>query len=215
MTYNKFSYIYPPRPENKIPSTGLDAWDNGSMIGQIKLNGSNSSIYTDGNNVQAMGRHRQVLTNFKLSKEEIIETLYKPLGLKNTFLVINGEYLNKSKNDEKGLVFNHKLSIFDILVYDSDYLVGKTFLQRTNLLDEMYGTKDSDKPYLYGISDNIYRVKSYDKGFKSLYDNYTPIDMVEGVVLKRKNAKLELGTTEINNSKSQIKSRKGTKNYKF
>jgi hypothetical protein len=39
--------------------------------------------------------------------------------------------------------------------------------------------------------------------------------MIEGVVLKRKNAKLEIGNTENNNYKSQIKSRKVTKNYKF
>jgi hypothetical protein len=38
---------------------------------------------------------------------------------------------------------------------------------------------------------------------------------VEGLVLKRKNAKLEVGTSENNNSKSQIKARKPTKNYKF
>jgi hypothetical protein len=41
------------------------------------------------------------------------------------------------------------------------------------------------------------------------------IDMVEGLVLKRKSAKLEVGSTENNNTKSQIKVRKATKNYKY
>jgi hypothetical protein len=39
--------------------------------------------------------------------------------------------------------------------------------------------------------------------------------MVEGLVLKRKTAKLEAGNTENNNTKSQLKARKATKNYKF
>ena len=39
--------------------------------------------------------------------------------------------------------------------------------------------------------------------------------MVEGWVLKRKNARLEVGNTENNNVKSQLKARKPTRNYKY
>ena len=39
--------------------------------------------------------------------------------------------------------------------------------------------------------------------------------MLEGLVLKRSNAKLELGTSELNNFRSQIKCRKVTRNYKY
>lgn len=39
--------------------------------------------------------------------------------------------------------------------------------------------------------------------------------MIEGLVMKRKTARLELGTTESNNIKSQLKCRKATKNYKY
>jgi hypothetical protein len=38
---------------------------------------------------------------------------------------------------------------------------------------------------------------------------------MEGLVLKRKAARLELGTSENNNTKSQIKCRVATKNYKY
>jgi hypothetical protein len=48
-----------------------------------------------------------------------------------------------------------------------------------------------------------------------LFDTLTPIDMIEGLVLKRKNARLEMGNTELNNTKSQVKARKATLNYKF
>jgi ATP-dependent DNA ligase len=107
------------------------------------------------------------------------------------------------------------LIIFDILVYNSNYLIGNTFQERVNLLDEIFGAEDSEKEYLYKVSTNVYRVKSYTSNFKEIFDKWTKVDLIEGVVLKRKNARLELGSAENNNSRSQLKSRKVSKNYKF
>ena len=211
MKYASFRYIYPPRPKNPIPNTELSFWDNGSLIAQPKLNGSNCLIFTNGEKHIAMNRHNGRLTNFQLKDEEIA-ALYKGTG---GWTVLNGEYMNKSKQDESRAAFNHKFVIFDILVDDGDYLVGKTFEERIALLDSMFGQEDSEKDYLYGISENVYRVKSYLSGFNMLYDRLTPIDMIEGLVMKRKNARLEMGNTELNNVKSQIKCRKETKNYKY
>jgi ATP-dependent DNA ligase len=212
MIYGSYRYIFPPRPKNAIPDSELNFWDNGSLIGQPKLNGSNCVIFTDGQRINTMNRHGERLTNFRIDPEEIFN-IYK--CEKGQWLAINGEYMNKSKMDEHGQTFNHKLVIFDILVQDSNYLVGKTFEERIILLDELYGTKECEKDYLYGISENIYRVKSYDNNFKTIFDKLTPIDMIEGLVMKRRTARLELGTTENNNIKSQLKCRKATKNYKY
>ena len=212
MKFENYRYIYPPRPKNAIHSDDLTFWDNGSLIAQPKLNGSNTTIYTNGEQVIIMNRHGARLTNFQIPLDEI-KSLYR--GVSGQWLVINGEYLNKSKQDERGITFNHKLIIFDILVYKSDYLVGSTFSDRITLLDELYGTSDSEKSYLHSISDNVYRVKNYETGFSKIFDDLTKIDIIEGLVLKRKNAKLEIGNTENNNTKSQLKARKPTKNYKF
>ena len=162
MKYPVYRYIYPPRPKNAIPHLDLNSYDNNTMFGQPKLDGSNCLIFTDGKTVKVMNRHSQPLTKFEIPTDEILK-LYKGTG---GWTVINGEYMNKSKRDEIGKTFNHKLVIFDILVNDGDYLITK-------------------------------------------------IDMVEGLVLKRKNARLEIGNTELNNIKSQVKCRKPTKNYKF
>lgn len=212
MKYDKYRYIYPPRPKNAISNSELSFWDNGSLIAQPKLNGSNCVIFLNGSHSMIMNRHNQRLTNFQISQDEL-NSLYKCND--GEWLVLNAEYLNKSKQDETGVIFNHKLIIFDILTFKSDYLVGKTFQERIELLDEIYGQNDSEKSYLYSISPNVYRVKSYTNGFKDLYDVLTKIDMVEGLVLKRKNAKLEIGNTENNNTKSQLKARKSTLNYKY
>lgn len=209
--YNTYRYIYPPRPKNAIPSTELDFWDGGSLLAQPKFNGSNCVIFTNGEDNVVMNRHNQRLTNFRLTTDEI-KDIYRGDG---EWMVINGEYMNKNKSDETNKPFNHKLVIFDILTFKGEYLVGQTFSQRVELLDDIYGKVECEKDYVYKISDNIYRVKSYDTGFTDLFNTLTPIDMIEGLVMKRKNAKLEMGTNELNNIKSQIKCRKATKNYKF
>ena len=212
MRYDKWRFIFPPRPRNAISPDDLNFWDNGTLICQCKLNGSNATIYTDGKKVVVMNRHGQRLTNVRVDESEILN-LYRGTG---GWLILNGEYLNKSKMDETGQPFNHKFVIFDILCYDGDYLVGKTFQERINLLDTLYGQIECEKEYLFGVSENVYRVKSYRNGFKDFFDKYTTNNsLVEGLVMKRRNARLEVGASELNNTKSQIKCRVACKNYKY
>jgi hypothetical protein len=208
--YLNYRYIFPPRPKNAIPDSELGFWDNGSLIAQPKLNGSNCVIFTNGEKTIVMNRHNQRLTNFNISDNEIRD-IYRGEG----WMILNGEYMNKSKSDENNQVFNHKFVIFDILGFNGEYLVGKTFEERVILLDEIYGKVDSDKEYLFKVTENVYRVKSYTVDFKNIFDKLTSIDMLEGLVMKRKNARLELGTSENNNTRSQLKCRKATKNYKY
>lgn len=209
--YERYRYIYPPRPKNAVPPTDLEFWDSGSLLAQPKFNGSNCVVFTNGVDSMIMNRHNQRLTNFQLTPDEI-KDIYRGDG---DWMVINGEYMNKNKKDETNKAFNHKLVIFDILTFSGEYLVGQTFSQRVELLDDIYGKVECEKDYVYKISENVYRVKSYDNGFLDLFNTLTPIDMIEGLVMKRKNAKLEIGVNELNNVKSQIKCRKVTKLYRF
>lgn len=213
MRYEAYQYIYPPRPANAIPPSSLPEWDNGTMIAQPKLNGSNCVLFTDGRQVLAMNRHGQRLTNFRLDPREVLSSL---AGRSGGWTVLNGEYLNKSKTDEAGRVVNHRLVIFDVLVWDSEYLVGSTFEERARILDRAFGEEPAAKHYLTRVSDSIDRVRSYRSGFAGLFDGLTRRgSLVEGVVLKRAAARLEVGNTEGNNSRSQVKSRAQSKNYKF
>ncbi len=212
MIYNQFRYIFPPRPKNAIPPKDLVYYDDqGGFLGQPKIDGSNCVIFTNGIELKIMNRHGQVLSGVTINSE--ISALFR--GNIGNWIVLNGEYLNKAKKDESGISFNHKLIIFDILVYDSEYLLGKTFLERVELLDNIYGSEDSDKDYLHSISENIFRVKTYTDNFSDKFNHLSKIDMVEGLVLKRSKAKLEFGSSSDNNSKSQLKCRKPTKNFKF
>jgi len=205
--YRSFQYIYPPRPKNPIHHSDLKMWEDNSMIAQPKINGSNCSIYLNGKDMFVYNRHGQRMSGFDITKDEIY-SLYKGNG----WLVLNGEYTNKGKLDADGKSFSNKFCLFDILVKDNQYLVGQTFKQRFDLIGELYG---ESKNYLNQISNSLYIVGNYCNDFENHYNNLIEIDLIEGLVLKRKNAKLEVGSTELNNHKSQIKVRKPTKNYKF
>jgi hypothetical protein len=100
------------------------------------------------------------------------------------------------------------------LVFEDQYLIGSTFKTRVDLLDSLYKQTDYNE-YLTKISEKLFKVKSYESDFREIFNYLVKIDLVEGLVLKRKNSRLEIGNTENNNTKSQVKFRKPTKNYKF
>jgi len=206
---NNFSYIYPPRPEIKIAPSSLDTFEKMNLyFAEPKLNGSSVELYTDSKDLKIMNRHKEPIA-CKMDKVELL-ALHRGKGE----MVICGEYLNKNQKDETGDYWNHKYIIWDILVYNGKHLLGTTFEERINLLAKIYPT-DIYSHFVRQISENCYRVSATKTGFKKFFDEITKYDIFEGVVLKRIDGKLENGTTEGNNTRTQIKCRKGTKNYNF
>lgn len=210
MIYDKYKYIFPPRPKNPIPQDELEYYESrGRFLAQPKLNGSNTVVFTNGIEMYIQNRHEGAFTNCRITKE--IQDLYKGKG----WMVLNGEYLNKSQKNSFG-EFNHKFILFDILVYNGIHLIGYSFEQRINLIYELYGENTFKKDLnLNQINENVFSVKTFYKDFAKKFEEITPIDVYEGLVLKNKNSKLENGQSEMNNYRSQVKCRKQTKNYKF
>lgn len=202
----KNHFIYPPRPELKISRQLLNSYDNHKFIAQPKLNGSCCEIYVDDDFIQK-SRHNTTLNNFKISKNEIKHIF-------NQKSLVIGEYMNKCKNDENNNLFNNKFIIFDQLVYNENYLLGSTYLDRYEIMLKIY-KPISETKFLYQLSDNIYMVKSFYNNFINIWDEITKIDMFEGLVLKQINGKLERGIRERNNNKTQLKCRKTSCSYNF
>ncbi len=207
--YKKYRYIYPPRPESKVRYTELPKYDNNTYLGQPKLNGSNCEVYTNGVDVYIMNRHKGELSNVKLGKK-VFTDLHRGEG----WMVLNGEYMNKAKKGKDCLEFNNKFVIFDILVYNGKQTIGTTFEERVDLLKNLYDSKEYDN-IIRKINNDIYIVETFFEGFQDIYKNLISIDMYEGFVLKKKKSKLKNGISQKNNSGSQIKVRKPTKNYDF
>ena len=131
--------------------------------------------------------------------------------------------MNKSKKDDSGNPFRGFV-IWDITAFDGQLLVGSTVEERLVLLERLYpscGEQITPEGIIFydylcftEVPD-IYKVVAYQRDFVKLYDSLTKIDMVEGFVLKRRNAKLDMMMGEKNNSGWQVKVRKATKNYRF
>ena len=208
--YKSFRYIFPPRPEYMINSKELYKYESTHAV-QPKMNGACTVIFIKNNEIKIYGRHQnENLSNFKLKNEDL-----NILNCENDkWNVIVGEYMNKNQNGIDGTPWNHKFVIFDILVYNGEYLLGSTFDERVELLDNIFGKIDENE-YLYKITDKIFRVKTFYDKFIERWDDIVKIGMLEGFVLKKKGAKLERGLSEKNNILWQLKSRKPTKNYNF
>jgi len=206
-----FSYIYPPRPETKIAPTSLELFEKmGIYFAEPKLNGSSMEIYFSdgGKEIKLMNRHKEPIA-CNIDKEEL-KKLYRGTGE----MILCGEYMNKNQKDETGKPWNHKYVIWDIIKYDGKHLLGTTFEERYYILIAIYGL-NSCKKLLYQISENCFWVGSIKTRFKEAFKEIVQYDMYEGLVMKRIDGKLENGTTAGNNTRTQIKCRKPTKNYNF
>jgi len=204
-----FSYIYPPRPETKIASSSLALFENMNLyFAQPKLNGSSMEVYFLQNEIKTMNRHKEPIS-CKIAKEELL-ALYHG----EDQMILCGEYMNKNQKDETSKPWNHKYVIWDIIMYNGKHLLGTTFEERYVLLKSLY-PDNLVKPHLHQITENCFRIEAIEKDFNDVFSKIVKYDMYEGLVMKRRDGKLENGTTAANNMRTQIKCRKETKNYNF
>jgi len=216
--YLNFNYIYPPRPEFKIPPKDLDSFDTGEYVVQPKYNGTCCIVFTNGKDVYVYNRHKQPLSWYSPEIE------FEKLAQSNEWYVYTGEYLNKGKLGETGNKEKDKFIIWDILVWANQYLVGDSLLTRIKLLEETFPCQRS-KVDENGLEmyehlcltnlNNIYKAPTYMNGFSNLFDEISKTDLYEGLVIKKIDSKLSFGFQELNNHDWQIKCRKRTKVYHF
>lgn len=205
--YEDGRYLFPPRPATKSPTSGLVTFERMGFIAQPKLNGSCGVSIISPSSVKMMNRHNESFANQIVTKEDLMR-----LQRGTKYNVLCGEYMNKSKKDGNGKLFNACFVIFDILVHNGQYLLDSTVLERQELLEDLYPTTPFDK-YIGKVSNNIFRVNNFKTNLLSTYNDITKIDMYEGWVLKKPNGILETGYSANNNVGWQVKVRKPTKNY--
>jgi ATP-dependent DNA ligase len=216
--YENYSYLFPPRPIQTTHHSELSKYDNSQFLVQPKYNGTCCNVFISKDEVIVMNRHKRTITSNYSDID--FRGMYRGEG----WMVVCGEFLNKNKKGEDGKPFNLKFVIWDILVYEGKYLLGSTFIERMYILEQLYpciemmvdnnGLK-SYNHLCFTSHKNIYKAPVYSNNFSKLYDSIVDTDLYEGLVLKRKDAKLSYGLTEKNNNDWQIKCRKPTKLYDF
>lgn len=217
--YKDWTYLYPPRAEQKITADRIGEYEKLGYYGQPKMNGACAVLFlkgSGGNPISLLyNRHGEKLTN---SKDLGFADLYRGTG----WMVLAGEYMNKNCKATNGEPFNHKFVIWDILVYNGVVQLF-TFQQRLDLLNKLYGAEPTmlmsregvtKEDSLYQITDDVFRVATFVQGLEAMYEQLIKTDMIEGYVLKRPTGKLVMPSRATANKGWQVKVRKPTKNYK-
>jgi len=222
-------YIYPPRPkQGAIPHTELSSHRGKGWKAQLKYNGNRILISVNNGEVEFYNRHN-ALHKYTPSQEMIdeIKNLLATLGLDGAeWNYLDGELLHT-----KHKLFKDTVVIWDILVRDSEWLLNSTYEERYNWLaerigDEPYMLQVNDKQFSIGIkiSDHIF-LPVFIEDSESLWDLVTEANeaagwkegepLLEGVVLKRANAKLTPGFTENSGDPWQIRCRVSTGRHRY
>lgn len=216
MQMNRFFYIYPPRPVGAIEfkSEYFESLKAKGWVGQMKLNGQRNLLYVrpDGE-IELWNRHREKHRNFVMPpwlNDQIKSTLNLSEG---KWTVLDGELLHAKDSTTKNIMY-----FWDVLVYNSEYLLNTSYQQRYDLLTQniipIAGLTPTDEAIK--ISDNLwvaYNIppSGWDECWKLTSKSY-----VEGLVFKNLQATLKPGFNKENNGDWLIRCRKPKNNtYSF
>lgn len=198
MEYNKFKYLYPPRPKNQILPGMLEFYEKRKWWAQIKKNGTCSIIcVSPDKTITHMTRHNDMHKMWTPSKE-VNEPL---LQLPNKWYYFCGELINS-----KVPGIRNKMYLFDCLVCDNEYLIGAKYNKRYNILKSLFRVSSNTSQYDI-VNDNVWIANNYNIGFEAIYRSLSnPED--EGIVIKDPNANLEACRNDGCNSSWQAKCRR-------
>lgn len=208
--YNEFKYLYPPRPENALTSDRIPFFEKNGYVGQYKKNGTCSIFAINHpNDFIAMTRHNELHKQWVFS--EYFQNCFRKYLPENKWHVLVGEVLHSKTINVKDTVY-----IFDIIVYNSEELYGSTFLDRQELLKNIFKAEEKQQFYShYEIEPKFWLARNFTSGILDLFKNIKDQTVDEGFVLKKGKAILEDCYSPKNNNSWQIKFRHATRKYQF
>jgi hypothetical protein len=207
MKYEDYQYIEPPKAENAVMAGSLFFYEKRGWIAQVKKNGTSSVVF-----VPPKWESAKPMARTRHGDEE-----HKAWAFTDKSIRIFEEL-----RDERWSVFccelmhskGHGLRdtnyIHDVLVWDGEYLLGKTLEFRQDLLSQIFMTDKLRGPQShYVVDSNTWVARNHRMGFKKLFERLTNED--EGLVLKNPHGVL----TTKGNSNWLVKCRKLSENYGF
>ena len=214
MPYDKWSYIYPPRPKTAVPYEDIVRYKDGRWMAQLKLNGTRNLIFVSPEgDVEFWNRHNEKHRAW-IPTPTIIEAVRRQFAC-GKWVVLDSELLHSKHPDVKNTIY-----LFGALVLDSSYLVGESYESSYDRLAIVCGNPttlvDGYGGFVSDLGGGLWlaRMIEHDRWDEAwAVAQNTPI--VEGVVLKRVKAKLEMGCSADNNGSWMIRCRKPTKNFQF
>ena len=208
--YLQFEYLYPPRPEIAIVPEHLLYYEKKKWIAQYKKNGTCSIIaITPLKEYIAMNRHKDSHRQWTITTH--IKNELTRLFPEKMWIMLEVELLHAKTKDIKDTIFIH-----DILVWNSEFLYGSTFMDRQEVLDKHLKTNvESQTHYVCDSEGKIWYAKKFEKNFTDLFFGIKDVSVDEGLVLKNPKGKLKFCIKPDSNSDWSVKCRHETKNYSF
>lgn len=208
--YNSWKFLYPPRPEIAIVPQMLPLYENLKWVAQFKKNGTNTIIgISPDKKFYAMNRYGEKHKAWALTdhiKSELLKLFPKSL-----WYVICAEIMHSKTQTIKDTIYIH-----DILVNDSMYLVGTSFISRQNILNNLFISKNETKThYVVDTQDKIWYAKLIVCDFIDMFNSIKNTQIDEGLVLKNPSGILHLCTKPTSNADWSVKCRHPTKSYNF
>lgn len=203
MNYDEYAYLWPPRPETKVPQATIPFYEKRGYWAQVKKNGTCTVIFARGLEVIFKTRHNDDHKQWSPLPEHV--RFFQSASTKWNVFVAE---LIHSKTPH----IKNQLYIFDVLVLDGVHLEGTTFEERQKLLIARWPNA-VDEGDQFRINPYVSYAKNYTKDFAKLFTSLKPED--EGLVMKQPTAKMRACFKPDSNSAWQVKSRVPTKNYGF
>jgi hypothetical protein len=218
MKYDKFTFLYPPRKGGDgIEPDTLGLYERRDYGAQFKKNGT-GGILAISPDKQIIARRRNGKAHLVWTPDDTTRQAF--LHLPDRWYYFGAELLHSkvAKHVVNGQtrVLRHINYINEVLVADGEYLVGTTFTERQQILATMFPNAVDHISGGYKVIDaNTWLAINYDSGFKALFDKIKERGLPEdeGVVLKKRSAKLAFCTSETANDSWQAKCRLPTKNF--
>jgi hypothetical protein len=207
MEYNDYQYLWPPRPEKKIPKDMLKFYEKLGFWAQKKKNGTCTVIFARGKEVIFKTRHLDIDNGdhrmWSPTQEHI--RFFQGSNKWNVYVaeLIHSKVSGGPKN---------QLYVFDKIVDEGVHLVGSTFEERQLLLASQW-EPIADEGDQTRVSDYVSIATNYTGDFVKLFSELKPED--EGLVLKNPKAVLKACMKQDSNNAWQIKCRIATTNYGF
>lgn len=213
MEYTEFQYLWPPRPETKIPSGMLGFYEKRKWVAQVKKNGTLTVIFARGKEVIFKTRHPGDNNGDHRQWTPSAEHIRFFQSSSTKWNVYVAELIHNKTQHIK-----NQLYIFDQLVKDGEQLVGVSFEDRHAMLLAKWKilAEEADQ---HRVHQYVSIAKNLTGDLKKIYDAITPKDGIlkenEGLVLKDPKAPLKMCLQQKSNAAWQVKCRVFHKNYGF
>ena len=208
--YNKFEYLWPPRPENALTPDRIVFYEQHGYVGQYKKNGTCSVFAIKcPDTFISMTRHKDEHKQWTFSK--YFHDCFSKYLKKDSWYYFVGEVIHSKTTSIKDTIY-----IFDILVCENKELYGETFENRQKILQDLFKADEKEQAYShYIIEDRFWLSKNIEKQIYQKFKEITDKSVDEGFVLKKKGSTLQDCSSQRNNQGWQMKFRHPSKKYQF